>query len=299
MYDERAENTYNTANRTMTGNLGDWLLSNYETVGTVSPDQQQRYSDIADTAMAASWDDFNRQLAKGQAATNARAYNRFGSLTNTPALYDQETFARQANANATDLGSATAQYMNSLVNQDINRQLQAWQQYSNMYNKAGEDITKLDKYNWNIRNQNKDRAYTNDVSNFQAKVAKAQVFADLLDPAQKMMSQFQGSGANTGSGLFSSFNQAGAGGSYNNFMNWANQYGGTGNGWSSRFSMPSSLADKYNYFNNPSSSLSIFGNSGGNTFASDMAANFGSSGASDGGSWLSNIGSWFKGLGGK
>lgn len=299
MYDERAENTYNKANRTMTGNLGDWLLDNYETVGTVSPDQQQRYSDIADTAMAASWDDFNRQLAKGQAAANARAYNRFGSLTNTPALYDQETFARQANAGATDLGSATAQYMNSLVNKDINRQLQAWQQYSNMYNTAGKDITTLDKYNWNIRNQNKDRQYTNDVSNFQAKVAQAQMLADMMDPMQKMMSQFQGSGGDSGSGLFSSFNQAGAGGSYNNFMNWANQYGGTGNGWSSGFSMPSSIADKYSYFNNPSSSLSIFGNSGGNTFASDIAANLGNSGASDGGSWLSSIGSWFKGLGGK
>ena len=283
MYDERAENTYNTANRTMTGNLGNWLLDNYETVGTVSPDQQQRYSDIADTSIAASWDDFNRQLAKGQAAANARAYNRFGSLTNTPALYDQETFARQANAGATDLGSTTAQYMNSLVNQDINRQLQAWQQYSNMYNKAGEDITKLDKYNWNIRNQNKDRAYTNDVSKFQAKVAKAQALADMVDPSNKMMERF---GNFLGNKISANADKGMA-----NMMSQANNLQG--------FSMPSSIADKYSYFNNPSSSLSIFGNSGGNTFASDIAANFGSSGASDGGSWLSSIGSWFKGLGGK
>lgn len=35
-----------------------------------------------------------------------------------------------------------------------------------MYNKAGEDITKLDKYNWNLRNQNLDRAYTNDLQSF-------------------------------------------------------------------------------------------------------------------------------------
>lgn len=194
MYDERAENTYNTANRTMTGTLGDWLLDNYETVGTVSPDQQQRYSDIADTAMAASWDDFNRQLAKGQSATNARAYNRFGSLTNTPALYDQETFARQANASATDLGSATAQYMNSLINQDINRQLQSWQQYSNMYNKAGEDITNLDKYNWSIRNQNKDRAYTNDITKFNQFKQQLNEWSNLIKPTSSFISDLDISG---------------------------------------------------------------------------------------------------------
>ena len=110
--------------------------------------------------------DYNRELGKAQSVANSRAYNRFGSLTNTPALYDQESFARQANQGAVDLAGNTAKYYNNLVNQDINRQLQAWQNYSNMYNKAGEDITTLDKYNWNIRNKNKDRAYTNDLQAF-------------------------------------------------------------------------------------------------------------------------------------
>lgn len=193
-YEELKENTYNTANRIMTGNLGDWLLSNYETIGTVSPDQQQRYSDIANTAMAASWDDFNRQLAKGQSAAKARTYNRFGSLTNTPALYDQETFAKQANTEATDLANATAKYYNSLVNQDINRQLQAWQQYSNMYNKAGEDITTLDKYNWNIRNQNKDRAYTNDITKFNKFKQQLNEWSNLIKPTSSFINDLDISG---------------------------------------------------------------------------------------------------------
>ena len=304
MYDERKENTYNSANRTMTGNLGNWLIDNYETVGTVSPDQQQQYADIADTAMAASWDDFNRQLAKGQAAANAGAYNRFGSLTNTPALYDQETFARQANSSATDL--ATAQYMNSLVNQDINRQLQSWKQYSNMYNTAGKDITELDKYNWNIRNQNKDRQYTNDVSDFQAKVARAQMLADMMDPMQKMMSQFQGSGG-SGSGLFNSFNQFGGANSMGGFTDFMNNRYGSGS-FSSSMSMPSNLlSDKYNWISSVQSggspyglNVNDFGISNIDTsspgWLGNVSANLGSS---DTGSWLSSIGNWFKGLGGK
>lgn len=288
MYDERAENTYNTANREMTGNLGDWLLDNYETVGQVSPEQELKYQDISDKAMEAAWSDYNRELGKAQSVANSRAYNRFGSLTNTPALYDQESFARQANQGAVDLAGNTAKYYNNLVNQDINRQLQAWQQYSNMYNTAGKDITTLDKYNWNIRNQNKDRQYTNDVSNFQAKVAKAQMFADILDPMQKMMSSFQGNNS--------------SGNTMNSMMSQAQNLPGLS-------SMPSSVASKYNYFSNPSSGTNIFGSindgwmSGIDTsspgWLGNISANLGyGSTAGGSGSWLSSIGNWFKGLGG-
>lgn len=290
MYDERAENSYNTSNREMTGNLGSWLLDNYKTVGQVSPEQELKYQDISDKAMEAAWSDYDRELGKAQSVANSRAYNRFGSLTNTPALYDQESFARQANQGAVDLASNTAKYYNNLVNQDINRQLQAWQNYSNMYNKAGEDITKLDKYNWNIRNQNKDRQYTNDVSNFQAKVAKAQMFTDILDPMQKMMSSSQGN---------------------NTFGNTMSSMMGQAQNLQGLSSMPSNVANSYNYFSSPSSGPSIFGSVNDGWMSSidtsspgwlgNISANLGSSGstANTGGSWLSSIGNWFKGLGGK
>lgn len=290
MYDERAENTYNTSNREMTGNLGNWLLDNYKTVGQVSPEQELKYQDISDKAMEAAWSDYDRELGKAQSVANSRAYNRFGSLTNTPALYDQESFARQANQGAVDLAGNTAQYYNNLVNQDINRQLQAWQQYSNMYNTAGKDITTLDKYNWNIRNQNKDRQYTNDVSNFQAKVAKAQMFADILDPMQKTMSSFQGNNS--------------SGNTMSSMMSQAQNLPGLS-------SMPSNVASSYNYFSNPSSGISIFGgvndgwisniDTSSPGWLGNISANlgYGSSVANTGGSWLSSIGNWFKGLGGK
>ena len=290
MYDERAENTYNTANREMTGNLGNWLLDNYKTVGQVSPEQELKYQDISDKAMEAAWSDYDRELGKAQSVANSRAYNRFGSLTNTPALYDQESFARQANQGAVDLANNTAQYYNNLVNQDINRQLQAWQQYSNMYNTAGKDITVLDAYNWNIRNQNKDRAYTNDVEKFKNKVAQAQLFADALDPMQGLMKNFQGNNS--------------SGNTMSSMMSQAQNLPGLS-------SMPSNVASKYNYFANPSSGTNIFGSVNDGWMSSidtsspgwlgNISANLGSgsSAANTGGSWLSSIGNWFKGLGGK
>ena len=296
MYDERAENTYNTANREMTGNLGDWLLDNYETVGQISPEQELKYQDISDKAMEAAWSDYNRELGKAQSVANSRAYNRFGSLTNTPALYDQESFARQANQGAVDLAGNTAQYYNNLVNQDINRQLQAWQNYSNMYNTAGKDITTLDKYNWNIRNQNKDRQYTNDVSKFQAKVAQAQMFADMLDPTNKIMKQF---GSFLGNKMSENADKG-----MSNMMSQAQNL-------PSLSSMPSNVASKYNYFSNPSSGTNIFESVNDSWMSSvdtsspgwlgNISANLGSgsSAANTGGSWLSSIGNWFKGLGGK
>lgn len=303
MYDERAENAYNTSNRKMTGNLGNWLIDNYDTVGTVSQDQQQRYSDIADKAMSSSWDDFDRQLAKSQSEANARAYNHFGSLTNTPALYDQETFTRHANAGATDLGSVVAKYKNSLVNQDINRQLQAWKQYSNMYNKAGEDITTLDAYNWNIRNQNKDRQYTNDISKFQAKVARAQMLADLMDPSKRIMQQFGSFMGNKINGNTNTNNE-----SLDTMESWAKKYlqnMQTG----STSSNTSAIGNALNSYMNGSGSSGgsaisnglseIFGNNGTSGLFDNISSNLGSSATSDGGSWISSIGSWFKGLGGK
>lgn len=166
MYDELDENAYNTANRNIVNNLGEWLSDNYQSIGSLNQDQEQEYKDIANKASESSWSDFNRQLAKAQDTRNAISYNRFGSLTNTPALYEQETFGREANKAALELANNITDYYNTMVNEDINRQLKTWQNYSNMYNKAGEDITKLDKYNWNLRNQNLDRAYTNDLQSF-------------------------------------------------------------------------------------------------------------------------------------
>ena len=296
MYDERAENTYNTANREMTGNLGSWLLDNYKTVGQVSPEQELKYQDISDKAMEAAWSDYNRELGKAQAVANSRAYNRFGSLTNTPSLYDQESFARQANQGAVDLAGNTAQYYNNLVNQDINKQLQAWKNYSNMYNKSGEDITVLDAYNWNIRNQNKDRAYTNDVEKFKNKVAQAQLFADMMDPTNKIMKQF---GNFLGNKISAKADKGMA-----NMMSQAQNLPVLS-------SMPSNVASGYNYFANPSSGTNIFGsindgwmnsiNTSSPGWLGNISANLGSgsSAANTGGSWLSSIGNWFKGLGGK
>ena len=296
MYDERAENAYNTSNREMTGNLGSWLLDNYKTVGQVSPEQELKYQDISDQAMEAAWSDYNRELGKAQAVANSRAYNRFGSLTNTPSLYDQESFARQANQGAVDLAGNTAQYYNNLVNQDINKQLQAWKNYSNMYNKSGEDITVLDAYNWNIRNQNKDRAYTNDVEKFKNKVAQAQLFADMMDPTNKIMKQF---GNFLGNKISAKADKGMA-----NMMSQAQNLPVLS-------SMPSNVASGYNYFANPSSGTNIFGsindgwmnsiNTSSPGWLGNISANLGSgsSAANTGGSWLSSIGNWFKGLGGK
>ena len=288
MYDELGENAYNTSNRTMTSNLGDWLLDNYQNIGTLTQDQEQEYQDIADKASEASWSDFNRQLAKAQDVRNTKSYNRFGSLTNTPALYDQETFGRESNKAALDLANNITDYYNTMVNQDIGRQLSSWNMYSNMYNKAGEDITKLDKYNWNLRNQNLDRQYQNDVMKFNNKIAKWQMVADFMDPLQSMM---KGSGGSSGnSGGFSSLISGN-----NSFLN-NNQF-------------LSGFGQDSNSFISSLNGNGMFDSALGNSlmnidtsksgWLNGISSSLGSSAGSGGGSWLSSIGSWFKGLGGK
>lgn len=288
MYDELGENAYNTSNRIMTNNLGSWLIDNYQDIGTLTQDQEQEYQNIADKASEASWSDFNRQLAKAQDLRNAKSYNRFGSLTNTPALYDQETFGRESNKAALELANNITNYYNTLVNQDINRQLSTWNQYSNMYNTAGKDITELDKYNWNLRNQNKDRQYQNDVMKFNNKIAKWQMVADFMDPLQNMM---KGAGGSSGDGGgFSSLISGN-----NSFLN-NNQF-------------LSGFGQDSNSFINSLNGKGMFDSSLGNSlmnidtsksgWLNGISSSLGSSGGSGGGSWLSSIGSWFKGLGGK
>lgn len=301
MYDELGENAYNTSNRTMTSNLGDWLIDHYQDIGTLTQDQEQEYKDIADKASEASWSDFNRQLAKAQDVRNTKSYNRFGSLTNTPALYDQETFGRESNKAALDLANNITDYYNTMVKQDINRQLSSWNMYSNMYNKAGEDITKLDKYNWNLRNQNKDRQYQNDVMKFNNKIAKWQMVADFMDPLQSMM---KGSGGgNSGSNIFDSFNKFGGGNSMEGFTNFMNDRYGAGS-----FS-PTLFGQSGNNFMSSLNGNGMFDSALGNSlmnidtsksgWLNGISSSLGSSAGSGGGSWLSSIGSWFKGLGGK
>lgn len=301
MYDELGENAYNTSNRIMTNNLGIWLLDNYQDIGTLTQDQEQEYQDIANKASEASWSDFNRQLAKAQDTRNAASYNRFGSLTNTPALYDQETFGRESNKAALELANNITDYYNTMVNQDIGRQLYTWNQYSKMYNTSGDDITKLDKYNWNIRNKNLDRQYQNDVAKFNNRIAMWQGVADLMDPLQSMM---KGSGGgNSGSGLFDSFNKFGGGNSMQGFTDFMNNRYGAGS-----FS-PTLFGQGGNNFMSSLNGNGMFDSALGNSlmnidtsksgWLNGISSSLGSSGGSGGGSWLSSIGSWFKGLGGK
>lgn len=269
-YEEMAPNAYTNANRQLSVTLGNWLLDNYQNIGSVSQDQEQEYLDIANKASESAWNDFNRDLAKAQSTRNARSYNRYGSLTNTPSLYEQESFGREANKAALELANNITNYYNNLVNEDINRQLTSWNQYSNMYNTAGADINKFDTYNWDIRNKNKDRQYTNDLQAFNDRMAKINAINSIGGSIGKGLP-----------GILSNLNN----GNFDSLINQNNSFLNN-NGFLSSFGQ-----DKNSFIN----SLN------GRGMFDDINSTFGSSGRSAGsnsGSFFSSIADLFKGFGG-
>ena len=160
MYEQFQDTPWITHNREMENTAYGTLNNALDNLYNFNENQ---YQAIADAYTGAQWKDLNRGYlqAMNQQAANER--NRLGTSGASSSLYNTNTLQNSYNDLAGRLASNTASQYNNLINQEWNRRLQNLSLYNNLWRNAGTTAHNLDIANWDIRNQNKDRQWANDV----------------------------------------------------------------------------------------------------------------------------------------
>lgn len=160
MYEQFQDTPWITHNREMENTAYGTLNNALDNLYNFNENQ---YQAIADAYTGAQWKDLNRGYlqAMNQQAANER--NRLGTSGASSSLYNTNTLQNSYNDLAGRLASNTASQYNNLINQEWNRRLQNLNLYNNLWRNAGTTAHNIDLANWDIRNQNKDRQWANDV----------------------------------------------------------------------------------------------------------------------------------------
>lgn len=147
-------------------------------LGELGKQDQQYYEGLASQATRSAWDDYNRNYQNAVNQNLARNYGRTGSTASTSGGYVTDSLQRQYNNAASKLASQQAQLQDQFINSALNRDLAKLNQYGSAFNNSGAITQDVDKFNYDIRQQNKDRQWQNDVMKQREKTDIFKILSD-------------------------------------------------------------------------------------------------------------------------
>lgn len=162
MYEEMEDTSWITGLRQIgdAGNQG--ILDNYSKVNvfddTTRADLEGRVNAIYNRTL----NDFDRDYTNTMNKTLARDYGRFGTTNATPALYNRDTYNLQQQRKLADLQYQKAATYDTFLNNELQRRYNTLNMFKGMSD-MGVTPYQLDLANWQIRNNNKDRQWMNDI----------------------------------------------------------------------------------------------------------------------------------------
>lgn len=166
MLEEFQDTPWITRNRELNEQVYPYLQNAYQNLGSFDQDYMRS---LADDYSAAQWSDLNRQYQQRVNQNLARNYNRLGTTGGSSSGYSDESWQRYYNDLASRVAGNTAQYYDQLVGNNLQRQLSQLGAYSDLFNTSGNITYGHDTTNQNVRWTNQDRAWQNDVKDYQAK----------------------------------------------------------------------------------------------------------------------------------
>lgn len=224
-------NEYTDRARQNVGTYGDWVDSNWE--NAVTAPKIEDYYDYVKQVNEPAMNDFLQSYNTQANKIASRNYNRFGGLTNTPALYTQDIYNKQMNDLATRKASQMLQDAYGMKNTDWSNNLTALNQVLGMYENAGKTINSMDLGNWAIENQNIANATNAENYNNANKSSFMDYFANIIGGSSTgAMQGFQATGSPWG---------AIGGGIAGSLGGFADTYSGTGNQYTQSLLAPFSM----------------------------------------------------------
>lgn len=125
---------------------------------------QDYYEAQASKAMQSAWGDYNRNYQKAVNQNLARNYGRTGSTASTSGGYVTDSLQRQYNDAAARLATQQAQYQDQFINSALNRDLAKLGTYGDIFNTSGVIPEEVDRMNYQIDQQNKQRQWQADAT---------------------------------------------------------------------------------------------------------------------------------------
>ena len=125
---------------------------------------QDYYEAQASKAMQSAWNDYNRNYQKAVNQNLARNYGRTGSIASTSGGYVTDNLQRQYNDAAARLATQQAQYQDQFINSALNRDLAKLGTYGDIFNTSGVIPEEVDRMNYQIDQQNKQRQWQADAT---------------------------------------------------------------------------------------------------------------------------------------
>lgn len=163
MYEEFQDTPWITRNRELNEQVYPYLTDAYKNLGSFDQDYMRS---LADDYSGSQWSDLNRQYQQRVNQNLARNYNRLGTTGGSSSGYSDESLNRYYNDLASRVASNTAQYYDQLVGNNLQRQLSQLGAYQNLFNNSGDVTYGHDTTNQQIRWTNQDRAWQNDVRDY-------------------------------------------------------------------------------------------------------------------------------------
>lgn len=177
---------YMTRNRELNTNAYGQLDTALGNLGSFDQNYMQA---LAGDYSQAAWNDLNRGYQQAVNQNLARNYNRLGTTGSSSGLYQADSQQRTYNDMATRLASNTAQYYDTLINNNLNRQLQQLQAYNNLFKQSGDITENKDWQNYLTYRTNLDNQYLNDVDkkNYWKNMIGNSIQGSMQGAAQGMM----------------------------------------------------------------------------------------------------------------
>lgn len=167
MYKEMEDTPWISQGREIASAGGRGVLDNYQKVNVFEEPTRQSLKSRVDDMYSRSLSDFDRNYRDTMQQYANKNYNQFGTLNATPAAYRTDLYNLQEQRKLADLAYNKAQTYDQVINNELQRRYNTLNMFNNMY-QYGNVPYQQDIQNWNVRNQNLDRKYYNDLANAQS-----------------------------------------------------------------------------------------------------------------------------------
>ena len=164
MYQEMQDTPWISQLRNIAQKGGEGVLSNYNKVNVFDEPTQQEMRAQVNNVYNRAETDFDRNYRDTMQRLANRNYSQFGTLNATPAAYRTDLQNLSQQRKLADLSYNKALYADQVKNNELQRRYNTLNMFNNML-ALGQTPYQQDIQNWNIRNQNLDRGYYNDLGN--------------------------------------------------------------------------------------------------------------------------------------
>lgn len=166
MYQEMADTPWITRNRELNTNTYNNINRDLNRVNVFDDAIKQQLNAYNDSIYNRAVKDFDTDYATAMGKTLARDYNRFGTTGGSTSLLSRDLANRTLQRKLADMEYNRAINYEDMVDRELQRRYNWLDNNYKYFTNSGNEIQTNDLRNWQIRNQNLDRRYYNDVQDY-------------------------------------------------------------------------------------------------------------------------------------